>query len=112
MGFLDFIASLIPKQNAEDQSVIRCASCGAAEIAREDMEHLRCRRCGRIYTLDEARKTMGTPFCRDCIYHGVNLYDPGIMENCFIWGLGKCREKCGRKETKPHVRWTDANRWE
>ena len=119
MDFLKVIGSLFGEQsnrpsnrNGENDGVIRCASCHSAEIQREDMEHLRCNRCGKLYTLDEARKKMGTTFCQDCIYHEVNLFDPGIMERCGIWGLGKCRAKCNRKATKPQYRWTDANRWE
>ena len=119
MDFLKVIGSLFGEQsnrpsnrNGENDGVIRCASCHSAEIQREDMEHLRCNRCGKLYTLDEARKKMGTTFCQNCIYHEVNLFDPGIMERCGIWGLGKCRAKCNRKATKPQYRWTDANRWE
>ncbi len=98
--------------NKQISTRIRCADCGSSDLEREGMEIIHCCSCGRQYSMEEARKVMGTNFCRDCIYHTINLYEDGIMEHCFIWGLNKCQSGCNRKETKPTYRWTDANRWE
>lgn len=92
--------------------LIRCAACSSGDLFRENMETITCNSCGRRYSLDEARKAMGTVNCRDCIYHSINLYDGGITEHCVIWGLDECRSICDRKATKPPHRWTDANRWD
>ena len=120
MGFFDRLFNSKDEQTrpktqryGERKNVkIKCASCGSSELYRANMETLSCRSCGRDYSLDEARKTMGTVYCRDCIQHSVNLFDDGILERCNIWGLDNCSSGCDRKETTPRYRWTDANRWE
>lgn len=118
MSFLrNILSSLSEKEQSTPRSqdrsaTIKCAVCGSREIQRPDRETIVCMSCGKQYTLDEARKNMGTANCRNCIYHSINLYSGGIKEDCVIWGLDKCRLNCNRKETKPPHRWTDANRWE
>ncbi len=119
MGFLSKLLGSYGNQTNRSSQVqngknvvIKCASCGGSDLYREGREYICCRSCGAQYTMDEARKKMGTSFCRDCIYHSINLYAGGITEHCVIWGLDKCRSRCDRKETKPPHRWTDANRWD
>ena len=119
MGFIDKLFNSISDQSRSSSShnvsqhvCIKCATCGSDNLLRESKETISCKSCGRQYTIDEARKAMGTTNCRDCIYHSINLYDVGITEYCVIWGLDKCRSRCDRKATQPPHRWTDANRWE
>ena len=53
-----------------------------------------------------------TEYCVDCIHHYVYPVDGKTHEVCNIWGRDGCYFGCNRKETTPHFRWTDANRWE
>lgn len=118
MGFLDRLLNSLNEsarsasRQSDRSATIKCAACGSMDIQRPERETIVCQSCGKHYTLYEARKTMGTPNCRNCIYHSINLYSGGMKEHCVIWGLDKCRSNCDRKETKPPHRWTDANRWE
>ena len=101
-----------PRYGRRQNVKIRCASCGSDKLHKDNKDIISCQSCGKDYSLGEARKTLGTVYCRDCINHSINLYSDGILERCNIWGLDNCYSVCDRKETKPPKRWTDANRWE
>lgn len=116
MSFFDHLIKALTQGNVSSHAgqeilQIRCASCNSADLFLNGRESIVCRACGKHYSLDEARKTMGTSNCLDCIYHSVNQYSEGIAERCFHWDY-MCRSRCDKKQTKPSRRWTDAARWE
>ena len=116
MSFFDYLRKTLTQDDAlsyekQKSLQIRCALCNSTDLLRDGRESIVCRACGKQYSLDEARKTMGTANCLDCIFHNVDQYNDGITERCFHWDY-TCRSICDKKQTKPSRRWTDAARWE
>ena len=116
MGLLNHLIkalSIVRESSSEYEGnvQIRCASCNSNDLSLDGRETIVCQCCGRRYSLDEARKTMGSYNCLDCIYHSVNLFSEGFAEHCFHWDY-KCHPNCAKKRTTPENRWTDANRWD
>lgn len=72
--------------NSGDSHVlIRCAACGSGDLFRENMETIVCNSCGKRYSMDEARKAMGTANCRDCIYI-VSIYMTVGLQSIALYG--------------------------